>query len=284
MQLGRLGATIPRLPDRPAERPSSSRDVGGDSRLSDPSCGSAASLCQYAESGTFRDSVPVSGSTWGGSGGPLKGSQGQTGNPTTGGAECTGNGGIAQCHAREKLAHDRAHLRWGASRVRVLPTAYEGYRLRPGLIFVRSGKGGNDRSTLLPDMGRRELRTQLGRSEALFRTDRASGLDGVSMPDALWRKYSNAGRELGWFWYFQVARCPRTLALELSPSPCQRLSHPKGGQCRRPEGDYPQACFRTYLETQHCHAPAIQRRGYQTDPGIFGPRECRDYDGLYPRR
>ena len=71
-----------------------------------------------------------------------------------------------------------------------------------GLVFVRSGKGDKDRSTLLAELGRDKLRAQLRRSEALYRADRGSGLAGVWLPDALERKYPNAGRELGWFWVF----------------------------------------------------------------------------------
>jgi integron integrase len=71
-----------------------------------------------------------------------------------------------------------------------------------GLIFVRSGKGNKDRSTLLAETGRDELRTHLRASETLYRADRVAGLAGVWLPDALDRKYPNAGRELGWFWVF----------------------------------------------------------------------------------
>jgi integrase len=71
-----------------------------------------------------------------------------------------------------------------------------------GLVFVRGGKGDRDRSTLLAEVGREELRAQLRLSEALYRSDRKSGLAGVWMPDALHRKYPNAGRELAWFWVF----------------------------------------------------------------------------------
>ena len=71
-----------------------------------------------------------------------------------------------------------------------------------GLLFVRAGKGNKDRSTLLADVGRDELRAQLRRAEALHENDRRSGLAGVWVPDALDRKYPNAGRELGWFWVF----------------------------------------------------------------------------------
>jgi site-specific recombinase XerD len=44
-----------------------------------------------------------------------------------------------------------------------------------GLVFVRGGKGDKDRSTLLADGGREELRAQLRRSEELYRADRRTG-------------------------------------------------------------------------------------------------------------
>ncbi len=71
-----------------------------------------------------------------------------------------------------------------------------------GLVFVRQGKGDKDRSTLLAERGREELRTHLRKSEALHAADRRAGLAGVWMPEALDRKYPHAGRELGWFWVF----------------------------------------------------------------------------------
>ena len=71
-----------------------------------------------------------------------------------------------------------------------------------GLVFVRRGKGDKDRSTLLAELGREELRALLRESEAQHQADRQAGLAGVWMPDALDRKYPNAGRELGWFWVF----------------------------------------------------------------------------------
>lgn len=82
-----------------------------------------------------------------------------------------------------------------------------------GLIVVRGGKGGKDRSTLLAEACRDALRAHLGRAESLHRADRAAGLAGVSLPDAIERKYPNAGRELGWFWVFPsrtLATDPRT--------------------------------------------------------------------------
>ena len=71
-----------------------------------------------------------------------------------------------------------------------------------GLVFVRRGKRDKDRSTLLAEVGREELRTHLRKSEAQHQADRQAGIAGVWMPDALDHKYPSAGRELGWFWVF----------------------------------------------------------------------------------
>lgn len=82
-----------------------------------------------------------------------------------------------------------------------------------GLVFVRGGKGDKDRSTLLAESGRDELRAHLAKSETLHHTDRRAGLAGVWLPDALERKYPNAGREFGWFWVFPshtLSTDPRT--------------------------------------------------------------------------
>jgi len=66
-----------------------------------------------------------------------------------------------------------------------------------GLIFVRGGKGGKDRSTLLAQTGRDELQAQLLKAEALHRADREAGLAGVRLPGAVERKYPDAGHARG---------------------------------------------------------------------------------------
>jgi site-specific recombinase XerC len=71
-----------------------------------------------------------------------------------------------------------------------------------GLVIVRRGKGDKDRSTLLAEVGRDDLRKHLRDAEALHLFDRKAGLAGVWMPEALDRKYPNAGKELPWFWVF----------------------------------------------------------------------------------
>lgn len=71
-----------------------------------------------------------------------------------------------------------------------------------GLVIVRGGKGGKDRSTLFPESARDEMRAQLRKAEALHQADRQAGVAGVWLPAAVERKYPGAGRELGWSWVF----------------------------------------------------------------------------------
>ena len=68
--------------------------------------------------------------------------------------------------------------------------------------MVRSGKGAKDRITVLPESSIAPLREQLRSSHAFFEEDRARNLPGVFMPDALDRKYPNAGKEWKWQWVF----------------------------------------------------------------------------------
>ena len=76
-------------------------------------------------------------------------------------------------------------------------------------LIVRAGKGGKDRAVMLPGAIVVPLREQLGRSRVLWAADREAGRAGVSMPDALERKYPRAGASWTWFWAFpQAAHAP----------------------------------------------------------------------------
>jgi integron integrase len=96
----------------------------------------------------------------------------------------------------------------------------EGLRLRVkdvdferGLIVVREGKGDRDRAVMLPEALREPLQLHLERVRLLWESDRAAGLPGVWLPDALERKYPEAGKEWIWMWMFpakRLARDPRT--------------------------------------------------------------------------
>lgn len=73
-------------------------------------------------------------------------------------------------------------------------------------IIVRDGKGGKDRRTVLPDSLGAPLQSQLERVRVFHDLDTQNGLDPVYLPHALARKYPNAGRELGWQYFFPAAQ------------------------------------------------------------------------------
>ena len=78
------------------------------------------------------------------------------------------------------------------------------------LVFVRAGKGAKDRTTLLPDRLKPALEAHLQRVRNLYEQDRAAGVAGVALPDALERKLPHASTEWPWYWVFPS----RTLAVD----------------------------------------------------------------------
>ena len=70
------------------------------------------------------------------------------------------------------------------------------------LVTVRAGKGDKDRVTVLPESLKERLREHLAGVRELYEKDLATGIDGVFLPDALSRKYPNAGKEWPWQWVF----------------------------------------------------------------------------------
>jgi integron integrase len=69
-------------------------------------------------------------------------------------------------------------------------------------IVVRSGKGNKDRYTMLPSTVRDSLAQHLRRVKLQHEADLKAGLGRVSLPNALDRKYPNAGKEWAWQWVF----------------------------------------------------------------------------------
>lgn len=85
-------------------------------------------------------------------------------------------------------------------------------------IFVRSGKGDKDRTTMLPQRIKTELHLHLEKVKDLHEQDLAKGYGEVYLPDALERKYPNAAKEFAWQYVF----------------PSERLSvDPRSGKVRR---------------------------------------------------
>jgi len=69
-------------------------------------------------------------------------------------------------------------------------------------IVVRAGKGNKDRYTMLPAAAKDPLLRHLQAVKRQHEEDLRQGLGRVSLPDALERKYPNAGKEWGWQWVF----------------------------------------------------------------------------------
>jgi integron integrase len=81
------------------------------------------------------------------------------------------------------------------------------------LIFIRGGKGGKDRTTILPRNLHEELKSQIEYVKSLHHQDLVTGFGEVYIPEALARKYRNAARETGWQWVFPAkerSRDPRS--------------------------------------------------------------------------
>lgn len=86
------------------------------------------------------------------------------------------------------------------------------------LIFVRGGKGDKDRSTVLPRCIKEQLVLHLQQAKLLHKKDLNDGYGEAYLPDALSRKYPNAGKEWRWQYVF----------------PAVKLSmDPRGGKIRR---------------------------------------------------
>jgi len=73
-------------------------------------------------------------------------------------------------------------------------------------LFVRSGKGDKVRSTVLPAAVKERLQAHLKGVKELHEKDLAAGYGEVHMPDALARKYPDAGREWAWQYVFPSSK------------------------------------------------------------------------------
>jgi integron integrase len=81
-----------------------------------------------------------------------------------------------------------------------------GIDFEANLIFVRSGKGDNDRTTVLPESVKDQLQAHLKKVKALHEKDLSGGYGEVYLPDALARKYPKAEKEWGWQYVFPSSR------------------------------------------------------------------------------
>ena len=69
-------------------------------------------------------------------------------------------------------------------------------------VTICGDKGDKDRETVLPESIKENLREQLNKARKIYDRDRKNNIPGVQIPNALGRKYPNAGKEWVWFWLF----------------------------------------------------------------------------------
>lgn len=125
-----------------------------------------------------------------------------------------------------------------------------------GLLYVRAAKGDKDRGTLLPNAVHYDLRRHLDRVKALHDSDLASGLGEVHLPEALARKYRNAGREFRWQYLFpgkNPSKDPRTgvlrrhHVLESGLQKAVKVAADRAGITKRVSCHTFRHCFATHL-------------------------------------
>lgn len=97
-----------------------------------------------------------------------------------------------------------------------------------GYLKVHDGKGGKDRSTLLPPSIREDLEQHLNDVHALFKEDLAEGNANVYLPNALAKKYRSAPKSWEWQYVFpskNLSTDPRSGAVRrhhINPSGLQK--------------------------------------------------------------
>lgn len=74
-----------------------------------------------------------------------------------------------------------------------------------GIVTVRCGKGDKDRTTVLPEALKEEVAAQKAKLRELFEMDRAEGLAGAWLPEALARKHARGGEKWPWQYFFPAA-------------------------------------------------------------------------------
>ena len=80
-------------------------------------------------------------------------------------------------------------------------------------LFVRAGKGGDDRKTLLPEILHAPIKEKIERVQKMHAEDLTQGFGAVFLPGALARKYPNAATAFGWQYVFpsrNLSTDPRT--------------------------------------------------------------------------
>jgi integron integrase len=125
-----------------------------------------------------------------------------------------------------------------------------------GLVYVRGGKGGKDRTTLLPKSIHEDLKAHVDRVMRLHEQDLAQGHGEVYLPESLARKYRGAAKEFRWQYVFPSkswSTDPRTGAvrrhhvLESGLQKAVKVAVHRAGITKRVSCHTFRHCFATHL-------------------------------------
>jgi integron integrase len=143
-------------------------------------------------------------------------------------------------------------------------------------IVVRDGKGKKDRVTMLPGAVKEPLTMHLGRVRQLHNADLQAGFGRVQLPEALDRKYPNAGRDWGWQWVLPGSRICRDLQFgapqryHIHESVLQKAIHAaaRAADITKPVGPH---------TMRHCFATHLLAAGYdiRTVQELLGHRDVK---------
>ncbi len=109
--------------------------------------------------------------------------------------------------ALEQRYHLAARLQYGSGlRLgELISLRVKDIDLQRGVVTIRKGKGGKDRTSIIPASVRDDLTNHLMAVRASWERDRDLKKSGVAIPGALGRKFSKAGKEWEWFWLFPAS-------------------------------------------------------------------------------
>ena len=151
-------------------------------------------------------------------------------------------------------------------------------------LVVRSGKGAKDRVTMLPTAAKTRLLAQIEAVRRQHRVDVETGAGWIALPDALVRKYPNAGRELGWQWVFPATRhYVEHLTGQRRRHHLHESVDPACRQARAAPGRRRQARELSHVPAFIRHALARGRSRHPDRPGAARPSRRQHDDDLHPR-